>query len=36
MQVDRMLIAQASLESLTLVTADKKLKHYDVALMLIS
>ena len=33
---DRMLIAQALLESLTLMTADKKLKHYDVAVMLVS
>jgi PIN domain nuclease of toxin-antitoxin system len=31
---DRMLIAQATIESLTLVTADERLKAYDVGLML--
>jgi PIN domain nuclease of toxin-antitoxin system len=29
---DRLLIAQAQLEGLTLVTADKQFAHYDVAL----
>ena len=31
---DRMLVAQASLESLTLLTADARLKAYDVRVML--
>lgn len=32
---DRMLIAQASLESLTLLTADKRLQAYDVPILLV-
>ena len=32
---DRLLVAQASLESLTLVTADPHLKTYDVRVMLV-
>jgi PIN domain nuclease of toxin-antitoxin system len=31
---DRMLVAQASLESLTLLTSDKRLRAYDVQIML--
>ncbi len=33
---DRMLVAQARLESLTLATADATLSHYDVALLTVS
>jgi PIN domain nuclease of toxin-antitoxin system len=31
---DRMLVAQAVIESLTLLTSDEQLKHYDVKVML--
>ena len=31
---DRMLVAQASLEALTLVTSDERLREYDVRIML--
>jgi PIN domain nuclease of toxin-antitoxin system len=32
---DRMLVAQSKIEDLSLVTHDKKLKHYDVNIILI-